>query len=61
MKIKFGSNDDLPLGKRLSIPVYIVTVGSVFQEDNIYYPQVYVHECLYEYEYKGEDDSYSIV
>ena len=43
MKIKFESNDDLPLGRVLSIPVCIVTVGSVFQEDNNYYPQVYLH------------------
>ena len=40
MKIRFESHDDLPLGKILSIPVCIVTVGSVFQEDNNYYPQV---------------------
>ena len=33
MKIKIESND-LPLGKILSIPVCIVTVGSAFQEDN---------------------------
>ena len=45
MKITFESNDDLPLGKILSIPVCIVTVGSVFQEENNYHPQVYLHEC----------------
>ena len=45
MKIEFESNDDLPLGKILNIPVCIVTVGSVFQEDNNYYPQVCLHEC----------------
>ena len=50
MKIKFESDDDLPLGKILSIPVCIITVRSVFQENNNYYPQVYLHECLYEYE-----------
>ena len=61
MKIKFELNDVLPLGKIISIPVCIETVVSVFQEDNNYYPQVYLHECLYEYEYKDEDDSYSIV
>ena len=61
MKIMLESNDDLPLGKILSIPVCIVTVGSVFQEDKNYYPQIYLHACLYEYEYKDEDDSYSIV
>ena len=61
MKIKFESNDDLSLGKILCIRVCIVTVRYDFQEDNNYYPQVYLHECLYEYEYKDEDDSYSIV
>ena len=50
MKIKFESNEDLPLGKILSISVCIIAVGSVFQEDNSYYPQVYLHECLHEYE-----------
>ena len=61
MKIKFESNDDLPLGKILSIPVCIVTIGSVFQEYNSCYPQICLHECLYEYEYKDEDDFYSIL
>ena len=34
IKIKFESDDDLPLDKILSIPMCIVAVGSVFQEDN---------------------------
>ena len=54
MKIRFQSNYYLPLGKLLSIPVCIITVGSVFQEDNNYYPQVYLHECLYKFEHKYE-------
>ena len=41
MKMKFESNHDLPLGKILSIPVCIIVAGSVFQEDNNHYPQVY--------------------
>ena len=49
MKIRFESDDDL--GEVLSIPVCIIVVGSVFQEDNNYYPQTYLHECQYEYEY----------
>ena len=61
MKIKFESDDDLPLGKILSIPVSIIVARSILQENNNYYLQVYLHECLYEYEYKYEDDSYSIV
>ena len=51
MKIKFESGDDLPLGKIISISVCTMVAGSVFQEDNNYYPQVYLHEFLYEYEH----------
>ena len=40
MKIRFESDDDLPLGDKLSIPVCIIAVGSVFQEGNNYYPQM---------------------
>ena len=47
MKIKFGSDEDLPLGKVLSVTVMVVT-GSVFQEDSKYYPQVLLHEWVYE-------------
>ena len=52
MKIRFESDDELPLGEILSILVCIITVGSVFQENNSYYPQLYLHEYLYEYEYE---------
>ena len=47
MKIRFKSNDDLPLRKILSIPSMIIVVKSVFQKDNKYYPHVYSHECEY--------------
>ena len=60
MKNNFKSDDNLPLGKILNIPVCIIAAGSVFQENN-YYLQVNLHECLYKYEYKYEDDSHSIV
>ena len=49
MKIKLESDDDLPLGKILSIPVCVVIVRSVFQEYNNYYSHVFLHECFYEY------------
>ena len=50
MKGRFESNDDLPLGKILNIPVRIIVVKSVFQRDNNYYPQFLLYECLCEYE-----------
>ena len=48
MKITFESDDDLPLGKPLNIPNMITVAASVFGKDGKYYPQVYLHECLYE-------------
>ena len=50
IKVRFASNDDLPFGKILNIPVCIIVVKSVFQRDNNYYAQVLLYECLYEYE-----------
>ena len=46
IKIRFESDDNLPLGKMLSIPVMIIT-ESVFQEGNRYYLQVLLHKCVY--------------
>ena len=59
MKIRFESDDDLPLGKMLNIPVCVRIVRYVFQGNNSYYPQDFLHEYIYEYEY--EDGSYAIV
>ena len=61
MKIRFESDDNLTLGKILNIPVCVIFARSAFQENNNYYPQVFLHECFYEYEYEFENDSYSIV
>ena len=51
MKIKFEPNDDLPSDKMLNIPIYVIIVKSVFQENDKYYPQVHLHECCHEHEY----------
>ena len=53
-KIRFKTNDDLPLNRIINIPVCVcvcvVIVSSVFKEDNEYHPQVLLHDCFYEYE-----------
>ena len=48
MKIKFNSDDNLPLNKMLKLHMLTVIVRSVFKEDDKYYPQVFLDECLYE-------------
>ena len=41
MKIKFNSDDNLPLNKVLKLHNSTIVVRSVSQEDNKYYPQVF--------------------
>ena len=48
MKIKFNSDDNLPLNKILKLHNLTIVARSVFQEDNKYYPQVSLDECLCE-------------
>ena len=47
MKIKFNSDDELPLNKNIEIPSMIIVVTAVFLENNKYYPLVFLDECLY--------------
>ena len=49
IKIRFESDDDLPLGKILSIPSMIIVTRSVPQKYSKYYPQVYLRECVYKF------------
>ena len=61
MKIRFESDDNLPLGKILNILVDAIIVKSVFQENNKYYQQVHLHVCFYKHEYEYEYDSHCTV
>ena len=47
MKIKLNSDDKLPLNKTVKIPIITTVVNAVFLENNKYYPQVFLDECLY--------------
>ena len=48
MRIRFNSDDDLPLNKILKLHILTVIVRSVFEEHGKYYPQVFLDECLHE-------------
>ena len=47
MKIKFNSDDDLPLNKSLKFNLMTITIRSVFEEDGKLYPQVFLDDTLY--------------
>ena len=48
MKIKFYLGDDLPLNKMIEIHNATIVVRAVFHENNIYYSQFFLDECLCE-------------
>ena len=48
MKIKFDSDDDLPLDKILNVSVLTIIIRSVFENDGKYYPQIFLDDCFYE-------------
>ena len=47
MKIKFNSNDDLPLNKPLKFHLMTITIRSIFEEDGKLYPQLFLNDALY--------------
>ena len=48
MKIKFNSDDDLPLNKLLKFHLMTIIIRCVFSEDGKLYPQLFLDDTLYE-------------
>ena len=48
MKIKFNSDDNLPLNKPLKFHNMTLAIRSGFEEDDKLYPQVFLDDTLYE-------------
>ena len=48
MKIKFNTDDTLPLNKPLKLHMLTIIVRCIFEEDGKFYPQLYSDDCLYE-------------
>ena len=47
MKIKVNSDDDLPLNKAIESPTVTIVVRTVFHENEKYYHEVFLDDCLY--------------
>ena len=45
MRIKFDTDDKFPLNKTIN-PIITIVVRAVFHENNKYYLQVFLDECL---------------
>ena len=48
IKIKFNSEDDIPLNKVLNVPTIPVIIRNIFEKDSKYYLQFSLDECLHE-------------
>ena len=48
MKIKFNSDDDLPLNKMLKFHLMTIITKFDFSEDGKFYPQLFLDNTLYE-------------
>ena len=48
MKIKFNSDDDLPLNKPVKFHAMAIIIRSVFEEDGKLYPQAFLDHAFYE-------------
>ena len=47
-KIKFISDDSLRLNKLIYFPTLTVLITSVFKQGDLFYPQVYLDDALYQ-------------
>ena len=48
MRIKFNSDDDLPLNKPFKFDNMTIIIRTVFEKDGQLYPQVFLDDTLYE-------------
>ena len=47
-RFKFKTDDKLPYNQKIKVAVCAISLSSVFEERNWYYPQVNLQECFYE-------------
>ena len=47
-KIRFESNDDLPVNKPIKLLLLTIIIRSVFSENGKFYPQLFLDDALYE-------------
>ena len=48
MKIKFNTDDNVPLNQIICFPTITIIIRSITKKDDKYYPQLFLDDCLYE-------------
>ena len=54
MRFKFETDDKLPYNQKFNVPVWVISISSVFEERNWYYPQIELQNCFWESDYLDE-------
>ena len=48
MKIKFDSDDNLPLNTVLKFRILTIVIRCIFEKHDQYYPEIFLDDSLYE-------------
>ena len=59
MKIRFESDNRLPLNKIMNVPVCVIIARSVFEKIDEFYPQVYLYSCCLKYDANDDENTYA--
>ena len=51
-KIRFESNNELPLNKPIKLCLLTIIIRSVFSENGKFYPELFLDDALYDLVYK---------
>ena len=47
MRFRFKTNDNLVYNKKINVPVCVISISSVLQERNWYYPQIELQDIFF--------------
>ena len=55
-RFKFKTNDNLVYNQKMNVQVCLISISSVFEEKNWYYPQIELQDCFYESDYLDKNE-----
>ena len=54
MRFRFITDEKVPYNQKINVPVCVISISSMFEERNWYYPQIDLQNCFYESDYLDE-------
>ena len=49
VRTKIQTDDVLRYNEQTNVPVCVIAISSVFKENEVYYPQITLYDCSYDY------------